>query len=311
VRGESVSRDAIWRARWPRQASDEPPPDPKVWPQTATVGRTGDAAMGVLEHPSLNVPVVRGPLPNGFSVRQLFDPTQGAGKGTASVQRSFPLLPSIGSYDSGQIANSLMDGKWSGRAMGIPNTIRRIPVLYQLPWPDQSAYLNAVSSAQNVANSQSLSLIDPDFYDPNEDWWFYANAGYMPWQSLPQRYHSNGKPYGQLIPRITRLCTIDVQQMYQQRVQRLVDVKQPTGRWRLGSISLVPRNLTSAYLNMFRSVQNRMQQLLNLPPTDPQAPSPAEQAFIQQHLQIVQTHINELQQFQQQIPGWENQMRNR
>lgn len=298
VRGEIVSRDAAWRSRWPRLGDQEPPPNSRVWPNNATINSAGAAQYSPIDDGRIQHPVVRGPLPNGFSVTQRIAPLQGAIEGTSSITRRYPLLPQLGSFDSGQIRNSLLDLELTNRYMGIPNVFRRTEangsaILYRLPWPDRSPFNQVVNQVQQIPDYDWLAVIDPQVANAGDDWLTY------------QPFHHMGKP--DFHPRIrTGLCSLDQNRVYQQEVQRIVDRRLPTGRWRLGAISTLPRRLTAAYLGMFRRTEQEML-LLQMDPMTP----PATLAFIAQHLPIVRQHIQELQNFQQQIQGFENSLVNR
>jgi hypothetical protein len=74
VRGLSVARNAAWSNRWPRNGTDEPTPSP--W-APGNFSQRGGPVVDVLDHPSLQHAVVRGPLPKGFEVNtQFLEPKQ-------------------------------------------------------------------------------------------------------------------------------------------------------------------------------------------------------------------------------------------
>jgi len=130
VRGEVVSRDAVWRTRWPRSGADEPAPP--AWPVDATMGVAGDAPLQPDPDPTADHPVVRGPRFMGYTVNDLLGTDQGERLGTASVVRQFPLLRPMGPYESGTIGNPLLDNQLQFTRMGRSrNLSMRLNSLYQ------------------------------------------------------------------------------------------------------------------------------------------------------------------------------------
>lgn len=292
LRGEIVSRDAIWRTRWPRPAGDEAAPAPPVWPIGATQTVNGGPALASVDLPPLQQPVARGPLPGGFVVRPILDPTRGAEAGQATVSRRYPLLPRLGSFDSGRIVNPLLDRPWTCADMGIPNSYRRTLVLYQLPKADPSLSAAYAAAAQDMLGIPHFSALSAFVRDA--DW-----LRYQPW---------HGQAVRDFHPRINpSVCDLDRMRVYRNEVQRLVDVRQGPGRWRLGEISRLPRTLTSAFLGMYQATKAGMEAELNAMPPPP----PARVNFLQNELQYVDQQIDLLQQFQGRIAGFENGLRTR
>lgn len=141
LRGEIVARDATWRARFPRDAANEPRPENHVWPQPAVIDLVGGAPrdqISQLDDPEIDHPVVRGPLPNGFVVEQVLNPATGGQHGVSSINRSFPLMSKLGRYQSGNIEQMHLERRWQASEMRIPNVYRRTVVLYQFPKPSAS-----------------------------------------------------------------------------------------------------------------------------------------------------------------------------
>ncbi|RMF98343.1 MAG: pilus assembly protein, partial [Planctomycetota bacterium] len=97
VRALGMSRHAAWQSRHPRSMSRSPRPD--YWPASANVDSGGAADAPSLDFPAVDLPVVRGPTVGDFGVRSgLLDPSRGIRRGSASMDRDFPLLPSMGPY---------------------------------------------------------------------------------------------------------------------------------------------------------------------------------------------------------------------
>lgn len=292
LRGEVVARDAIWRTRWPRAGGDEAPPPPPVWPASATQATAAGPAVVAADLPPLQQPVARGPLPGGFQVRPVLDPTRGAEEGSASVERRYPLLPRLGKFESGFILHPLLERPWTCADMGIPNSYRRTLVLYQLPKADPSlsaAYVAAAQDLMQIPHFSALTVLERD-----ADW-----LRYQPW---------HGRTMPDFHPRINAgVCELDRNKVYRDEVQRLVDVKQPNGRWKLGEISLLPRRLTSAFLGMYNATKAAMEARLNATPPPP----PDEVAFLQGEITYIEQQITLLEQFQGQLTGFENMLRTR
>jgi len=198
-----------------------------------------DATPDLLDIPDIDHPLVRGPLPNGFVVRPILDPTQGAYTGLAEVNRQYPLLPRIGSFESGDILAPLIDGQWSSAAMGIPNVFRRTLVLYEMPRTDPSlprAFSQAVQSVLSIPHYSALAVLDRD-----------ADI---------RKYTGS---YVDFHPRVGRMCELDPQVVYDRQVEPLVDIRLAAGDIRLGEISRLPRTMTNYFLSMYRAAVQRME----------------------------------------------------
>lgn len=246
--------------------------------------------------------VVRGPLPNNFNVRPLLDPLQGNHKGVAEIQRRYPLLPRLGGLDTGEIANPLLDRKFTNAEMNFRNVYRRTRALYDMPW-DQGQWARFEQTWQSIPQLGSFAGLRVLEYD--DDWVKYSHD-YRNWHymAIPD-FH----------PRVVSdRCTLDFAEIYRRKVEPLLDVKQPDGSRRLGQITLLPRTMTRAFLSMFDRTRREMEDELrmlqqNPPPGDPSVP--AKIAFIQGELPIVKTKISQLERFQKRIPTFERQMASR
>jgi hypothetical protein len=242
VRGEIVSRDAAWRAQWPRTGQREAAS--RVWPPNAVSETRGGPEITALDHPELHHAVVRGPLPNGFTVKGVLDPVCGYHEGLASIVRPYPLLPRLGSYRSGEIEHPLLDQPWTCSQMGIPNLSRRTEVLYDLPATDQRlprALAAAGNSLFAMRNYPALFVLDQD-----ADILHYRGS-YVDFH--PRLRHPY--PAGRLV--VTERCQLDPEVVWNQEVERLVDSMDDQGRVRLRQISRLPRTLTNYFLDMYDS----------------------------------------------------------
>ena len=138
--------------------------------------------------------------------------------------------------------------------MGFPNNYRRTLVLYQLPQTPPSlpaAYVRSVVDLLAIPHYWALAVLDRD-----EDWRIYY-GGY------PNFYPSIRANY----------CETDPTVVFERSVKPMIDHYNDDGDWVLGRISLVPRRMTRAYLNMYRGVRQEIEDLeqeLNAvpPPTD-------------------------------------------
>ncbi len=299
VRSEIVSREAMWRTRWPRDGANEAPPTRPYWPDDAVMTTEPDAAPDLLDLPEIDHPVVRGPLPNGFVVRPILDPTQGARKGVSEVNRQYPLLPRIGSYESGDVDSALIEGQWSSAAMGIPNVFRRTLVIYELPRTDPSlpqAFSQAVYSVVSIPHYPALAVLDRD-----------ADI---------RKYTGH---YVDFHPRVGRMCELDPEVVYDREVEPLVDIRGATGEIRLGEISRLPRTMTNYFLGMYRAAVQRMEdriqelqdELNGTPPPNAQRQAQilAEIAALEAEIAIILPKIAQLEQYEARLPEIEDDLR--
>jgi hypothetical protein len=243
MRGEIVAHDAAWRVRWPRTGEDEPRPIERVWPADAAMLVEGEddgvVQIEALDDPAIDLPVVRGPLPNGFEVRQIFEPDQGAYRGVSEIERDFPLLPRLGPFESGRIHHPLLDRRYSVAEIGMARNVqRRTLVLYDLPETDPSlpqAFIDTITEMLANVDAEGLRVLDRD---PDVI-----------------RYRG-GRDFH---PRINRnRCTLDRDEVHEEEVERLVDHLDEEGEIELGEISHLPRTMTRFFLGMYRSVLDQM-----------------------------------------------------
>lgn len=248
IRGEVVARDAAWRSRWPRSGGAEPRPASGIWPRHADVGRRGDAEIPALNDPSVQHPVVRGPVlergqpPRRFRVKPVLDQKTGAVKGTSSISRPYDLLSALGRFETGEIADCMLTDQWQCAQMGFHNHYRRSLVLYDLPRTDPAlpeAYVQAIFDLLGIPHYDALSVLDRD-----EDWRIYH--GHYP--NFYPRIRSN---YGETDPDV----------VFQRSVKEKIDHVDEDGEVVFGEISRLPRRMTDAYLRMYEEAKQEIEDL--------------------------------------------------
>lgn len=283
ARGEIASRDGAWRARPTREPGLEAPLRP-IWPADAQLQVVPDIPIVQLDNPAINQPVVRGPLPNGFIVRDTLNPLKGAYHGSGAVTRNYPLLPKSGPYKTGEIRDPMFDLIWTCRETGTwVNIARRTQAIYQLPTTDPSlpqAFTNAYTSIISIPHFAALDVLDHD-----EEVRKYK--GY----------------YADFHPRINRGCQLDPKVIQQTEVNRLVISTTPAGKKKLGQILKLPASMTGYYLAMYKAEIARLQAIID----DPLS-SPAQKAAAQAALPPLETKASQLEQFQDRISDWEQEV---
>jgi hypothetical protein len=290
VRGEVVARDSVWRARWPRSGRSEPRPPARIWPDDASVGLLDADPFARLDIPELDRAVVRGPLPSGFSVHDTLDPTRGAVEGRSEIVREFPLIPKLGPYRSGQIRHPLLGDLWRIAEMGAPNEVRRTLILYDLPVTDQSlprAFGDEVEALVSMSNFSALNVLDAD------DEIRKYTGGFVD-------FH----------PGVAHLCTLDREQVREQRVERLIDHRDDRGQIQLGQISQLPRTMTNFFLSMYRArVQALENQIMQM--QQEQMSIPQQLSDLAQQASDIQSQIaggsGQLSDLQAQLAGIQSQ----
>lgn len=212
---------------------------------------SGAPRIAQLDHPDIQQPVVRGPLPNNFQVTELLRPDRGADQGLSSVVRKFPVLSRLGIYRSGDIRNPGLDEKWACAEMGFPNIFRRTTRLYVLPKTDQRLPQAMQDAAQAMFR---VPHYDPGLYTLDHDAEILKYKGYYA-DFHPTLRH----PYPHYTLVILRLCMLDPEEVRSTEVNRIVDSLTNTGTVRLGEISHLPRTLTNFFLSMYRSEIARLE----------------------------------------------------
>lgn len=278
VRGETVSRDGVWRLLTPRDANGEPRPEKAVWPTQGTTygGGSYGNQITALDDVELDLPIVRGPLPAGFGVYETLDPDgYGMKRGTSSIERSYAWLPRLGQYISGAIRNPVFDSFWNIAAMpgkldtpNLPwwqwewNSTRRTLLLYDFPEVEGGAdYEAAIRAIQAVYDSEGLKVLDGD-----EEILYYKQLLTLTYGgNWPSTIRRGSPPYVDFHPGFRKFCELllpeEVREQYLQRV--MLDYRLPNGDVRLGGITLLPKTLTDYWLNMYDQEIARLKFLID------------------------------------------------
>lgn len=293
VRGEVAARDAAWRTRWPRQGALEPRPWTKVWPANATYTVQGTAEISALHDAAIQLPVAYGTL-NPLVVRPTLRYDDGMLLGQSSISRAYPLLPKLGSFDSGTISHPILDEQWQnaqmhwldekGNTNGLPaNTYRRIKALYSLPEQDQglaNAFANALQTLFNTADNSALQVLDQD-------------------QEF--RQYTGGSP--DFHPRIYRRCELDPEIVRELEVERIVDETLPDGRVQKGEISCLPHRMTSAFLGLYRGEIQKLKAQIQALQMGGGTGSQGAIAALQAQIDALQVKVDQLEDFQKTLPS--------
>ncbi len=176
VRASSVAREQLWQTRFPRTGQTDP--QPSYWPATATQAASGPTELTQLDiYRSVQqalVPGCLGPWPPTVAIQlnttrvapSVLDPTQGLRTSSATVTKTWPLLPKSGLMQL-TAATQMLDNRWqfNDQQMGMgSNDQERIPVLYTLwtaPPAMAQAYVNAVVA---ILSAPYLSQMQPINY---------------------------------------------------------------------------------------------------------------------------------------------------
>jgi hypothetical protein len=313
VRALTVARNALWATRWPRGMSDLPPA--QDWPRSANSGAGGDSAITELDDGRLDLPVVRGPLPYGAAIDpdmyDLMTLSHGARRGSASLQREFPLLAALGPYRL-SAACSLLDNDWRYQRMpweghwywgGGHNETRRIPVIYDLgiltaetdlveSLYQYPAFVQAFYAMANGVNWDDFKpLAGPGLYGQDlrdDEDLFYENF-------FPSSYtYPDGRvvyrPFGRHIHRVGAslggFCSLD-ETAIQERVDNLIDRIQGKERPHVAGVA---ERVARQYISLYRAVINRYNDPL---PNDP-SPAAGEISALEKKCDQLQEFIDSL-----------------
>ncbi len=257
IRGETASRDAVWRVLEPRTGANEPRPPAKVWPHDAggATYRFADDPNQIVEldDPAIDHPVVRGPLDAGWEVTDLLDPDrEGLIRGETSIRRNFPMLARMGSYTSGSIVQPILDRPWTidwtfrrgvlewPNEIGdyrpvspVPDVFRRTTLLYRFPTVDggRRDFEQVVAEAQAAVLGPGLQVLenDPDI---------------IRYRGAPVDFH----------PRGVIICSLDPEEVRDRGLERhVIDfIVRPPDQVGLGGVTRLPRTLTTFFLGLYR-----------------------------------------------------------
>jgi len=288
VRGLSAARHAVWSSRWPRSRGAFP--RPTYWiPPESEMGAVAAGDVAELDDARVDLPVVRGPLPNVEVHEDLLDPTRGLRRGESRRRADFPLMPRMGPYDR-TARTRFLDDKWQYQRTDWPeegarlptNAWRRIPVIYRLPQVSSGLVSAYMAAANAIVSSPSR----PDL-GPLETWKddeYIAYSLRFGWPLTRQDFH----------PRLQRFCSLDPETA-EERAQSVVDRVQ--GRGRRGDPGWIPGvawELTRARIALYRRVISELSTRISaIPP-----PSASEIAAMTAEIAALEAKIEVLQEFQ-------------
>ncbi|QDU98022.1 hypothetical protein [Lignipirellula cremea] len=263
LRGEIVARDEVHRSRWPRTGNTEPVAPGHIWPAPATASVEATDAWVTVDLPQLQHPVVRGPLP-GFGIKPVLDPTQGGGRGKASIVRRYPMMPRLGSFESGSIEHEVLGVTFRNAEMNMPTMTRRTTILYEFPQTSQdlpAAFSEAVNAIMAVPHFRHLQVLDND-----EDVQRYVGSHDFHPRTLQPYMAMMGQVY-------LALCQLDREEIYQQQVVPKIDGRNRRGDIELGEISRLPRTMTNFFLAMYNARIAELEALIDLLKMQPPTPT--------------------------------------
>lgn len=245
VRTLANSRQAVFRAMFPRSTDNDPVP-PNYWPASASLQYTGGGSSPFPADPFAEHIVVRGPTfsdpetGHALNVRiRTMDMTAGMTSGRATINHDSAMWPQLNARNRFTRDNVMFAGHgWQFHALGIPyNDSRRILYTYDYEMsrynPEAAAATNAAAQdLRSNPNRAALAVLDRD---AELRWWFGHNIDFHP-------YPNN-------------ICSNDPARLRQQVLLPL-----------LARIDNVPRRMATTFLSMYRT----QLQLLN--EMDPQPP---------------------------------------
>lgn len=251
VRALGTTREAAFRARWPRSNAK---PHPASWPSGAIVGNEGTNSLGVLDRDEIDKPVVRGPTVGATDVdEQLLNPARGTYRGHSEIVRQRPLLPVFANmhYD---LDHLIVEDTFPYLRTGLSSNVqRRIKVIYDMEedhlaeWGQYEAAVARTASTLTETNllpltyrlppwgSSSTWYEDPDFYRLR---WKY--------RSSPGNFRRRSPDHH---PRLPGFCGLNADSVYKNNVASLIaaigddpDKRDPS----------VPRTLAQSYITLYR-----------------------------------------------------------
>ena len=220
IRSEVVARNVGWRNRHPRWAHWQV--YPAEWPTSGTFDRHGAASLNDLAQFSVTeAPIIRGPISQVNVNSNILNLSRDVIQSGAQIRRTPPLLPRLGeiSYDT---SHQYLDDFFTHSEMGISNSSRRIPRIYELDLDfvrDSAPVLLAVSAIENNPRRQLLIALDQD-------------PEFIAWRGGAPDFH----------PRVsTRTFELDVDWVREQRVESL-----------LSSIERLPQTMARSTIGLYR-----------------------------------------------------------
>jgi len=330
LRGEVVARDMSHRARWPRSGATEPRVATAIWPADAVATVRSTPAWTSIDIPQVRHEVARGPMPAGFGVKPLLDPSQGGNQGVSEINRRYPMLSNIGEYNSGEMVHATLGDTFRNSEMSFSTLTRRTTVLYEFPVTEQSLperFANSVNAIVGLPHFADLAVLDQD--EELRDYYGY----------YPDFHAFIRHPYVRMWSQVLlQYCELDRDTIYEEQVVPKIDGRNRRDEVVLGQISRLPRRLTNTFLSMYNAMKQDLQdeidaleqeqqqledrlnqipgeqsnlesqitdlqnQLASLPPSSP------NRAAIEQQISDLQQQLNALNQEQQQGQNRLNQI---
>jgi len=198
VRTHTAARQVVWRARALHSGNLDP--HPADWPRSASISWKQDKGLQTvakfvsvwpITHPFAHGPLVAGTGHNGqfgqviMRDRYLLNITDGVGKGTSNIKRSYALMPKMGTFEFTQ-EHSILDTRGQFPSMGFSdNYSRRARGWYIFEegaaWAQaETRYRQADQKIVAYAQARQLAVLDrePEFYEQYGSFRdFYAKIG--------------------------------------------------------------------------------------------------------------------------------------
>jgi hypothetical protein len=272
VRGSSVARFEVLRERHERSGYVYPR-DASWWPTAATYGHGADGNV------SIDTTVDASTLGGGITVNtSLLDVAQGLMRGHASLNRSYPMLGGMGTFDV-SAQTYLVDDKLQFHEVGLAsNSARRSRVLYK-GWSDGSS--EACTEQMNSYISAAESL----YYD------FYATGGQYTTSLAPLWHDPDFLAYQgsapDFHPALQSFCTLDTS-VVDALEQDLIDRIQGSDDGGSGGVA---EHMTQAFISLYQEEMQNYQSQID------SAASGVDTSSWKQNVADLQKEISTLQAF--------------
>lgn len=202
VRTLANSREAAFRAVWPRTRANDSKPT-NWWPQSATMGFRDAQPSPFDSDPFIGHEVVRGPVVadtetgRTLVVRDLtLDMTQGLQSGYAEVDRDLPLWTQLPYRNHYRRDTPIFAGRqWQHGTMGISNSSRRILITYEFDLARTSGgqvgpMMQAANDLLSNPDRQVLFILDRD-----DELRSHFGPPYRPYEFSSQYGRPSAYPY--------------------------------------------------------------------------------------------------------------------
>ena len=282
VRASIIARQKLWESRSGRSSGVNSQPD--WWPGTSS---TGGGHIDELDDPRVDLPVARGPLLPWAEVNSdLLDPTRGLLTASADLDRAFPMLSSMGSYNL-TARSALLDRKFtfSGDLSSSYHGTRRSPMLYVFQKAEAElgqAYVDAVVAILYAPFREALMPLDRDAE------FQYYNTLFAPYENTKHVW-GGGSP--EFHPGLGGFCDMD-HAVAKDKVSDLVDRIQGADKDKK-HIPSVAERMTRSFIHLYEHILEEIENLENLEPPFP----PNQAAALRAQVPQLQQKIDILNQF--------------